>query len=324
MRFIFLLFWLLLPVSCEHSPDDPYSPHGDKNFKRVEFSFLDNGVQRKSIGILNVPLSHAEDLNLLAIHIFPVYKGVIIMKSPACNIDVTRRFEEGEIIKYSMVDLIGEPRRCIIEIVTNTDEVEGQQHKIVESGMIITRPFEENIDPVLMIYKSRFFDGQGALQRQLGAVTNVDKISFRTGSKEGRYRVIGCGAEVVEEYNTERFSISLKKIFGKSNVDVKDSCSFHISVVPYDEPYSYRGSFYINVYSQIVKLANPHFVIEDGKIKVTGEEFVFICSINGEYDISNKCEAAYQDGKDYWIRTITKNGRKNVIMVKDKRLKWSE
>jgi hypothetical protein len=329
----YLLILVIFLVGCAHLPEDPYPNHAENNYKRVEFDVINSSGTIKEIGIANILLTNTANLEGYTIKIHGISSGQLYLKGVTCGIDISKAYSG--VVSINLSDLIPHPMECGIDVVIVTDPLDDKEHKIVEHGFININTITQDVTPAVFEYKlptawgnikTYRYIGQGSYQRQEGGLTGAEAFTVITKSEHGKFRIVGCGYEYQSEYSNTIFEIQLKQIYKKDSITTTDSCDFNLSIIPYDETYSYRGKFLINVYgSKVVKLQPPQFKIDGDKLSVTGSDIIAICTIDETYKISNKCNIKkYLNGVEYWIRTVTTNGRKNVFSIYNGQVKWEE
>lgn len=338
-----LLVSLFILSACAHLNPDPFPGHAENNFKRVEFDIIKSAVIKKEIGIANVLLTSDKDLEDTSIKVYGIYKGNIYFRSPECGIDLSERYSG--VYEIVMKTFINEPKKCSIDVVIETDKIDDKEHKIVELGTIkLFYIDQQGVKPAYISYnQTNSFSqtqeykylGQASLQRSEGSLTQSDNISIETPSKKGTYRIVGCNTYIYEgQYDNSKIEVTLKDMYSydswgtpihKEYLTVSDSCDFNIIVLPYDEAYSYQARILINIYAQqVVKLEPLAYNIKGSKLKISGADYVIVCIINDSFEFSNSCKIKYEQNKDFWIRGITRNGRKSVYSIKNGNIDWSE
>jgi len=341
MKKLFFFFILsILATSCSITKDMFPNP-SQHNYHRMEFDIISKEGIKKEIGIGNIFIKKGTSLSDYSFRLYGLYKGNLYMKSNACGIDISRRFEGMTYFKLS--DIIPEKARCSIKIVAETDAIKNRQHNIVESGVVKITYVEERDLPVTMEYTrtNTFFNGkfktysylgQGSIQRQEGDVTNFEKFKVITSLKEGgMYRIAGCGHEFTDSFDMDSFEVGLKDLYNQNYLKTQDTCDYEIRIIPNEILASYSGRFSINIYGKsVVKLANPEWSIKrrarigKKRIYILGDDRIIMCNINSYFNNASKCSQRYYSNKIFWIRTITSNARKSVFAIKNNKIFWKE
>lgn len=325
-------------TSCKTLPTDPFPNQMSLGYLGIEF----NHWSGRTIGALDINLTDSNFANE-NFQFVGLWQGTLIIKSPACGIEKTMRFNQITIIKIS--DLILKPMKCTIDLYAYTDQVKsgspsqsnsgrsvGSQHNITEHGQIHLNT-EKN--PINMIVNNKMFIGQASFQRSEGSLTLNTTFQIQTPSKKGEFRIKGCQYNALEgTYENNTFTVAVKDIYGKSNLVPADSCDFEINVLPWDDfPNSFVGNLSINVYSgAVVKLEQPSISLtreedDDGNISnvfvVRGASYVIGIAVDKEFEIENELNLSnYDPRKVYFVRTVTRNGRKSVMAVQNMKYLW--
>lgn len=335
------IFWLLLLLtSCGgHLPKDIGPNPAIQSLHQMEFDVTDsNGVSRKEIGIANIFIKENSDFNKISVTIYGIYKGTLNVSSNACGINLNRNFDGKT--KFVLSEII--PRfntKCSIKLTATTDQLRGKEHNIVETGLMKINIIPQEMTPLSFDYvrnmKLYSYIGQGSIQRQEGDLTSAETVTVKTRLKDGgTFRIVGCGHEYLNSFEKNNFSFSFKDIYKKTSLKNADSCDFEVIVIPYREAYSHVGRFSVNIYGSSVVILEPLDWVIDRSfgtiyINATGREYVVACSINDSFEIKKskknvKCKSKYDSNEIYWLRSVTANGRKSIIAVKDGEVIWSE
>jgi len=316
----FFVFCLLL-VSCKTLKPDPYPNPAMLGYLGMEFVHDNN----RTIGTVDINLQ-PDTFEAEKIQFVGIWKGSVILKSPACNIDKTIRFNQITTIKIA--DLIPSPMKCTIDMFAYTDQVgkssTSGQHNITEHGQVHLNTAEH---PVVFNLRNGDSVGQGSFQKSEGSIAN-DVFQMTTPSKEGSFRIEGCQYGSYEgSYSDNSIVVPLKAIYKKNTLRTSDSCDFEINILPSDDfNYSFVGNLSVNIYSgAVVKLEQPSFWVNRwGHLHVKGQSYVVGVAIDGDYGISYKHDInSYDPNRIYWIRTVTKNGRKSVMAIQHLKVIWS-
>lgn len=335
-----LIILLSLILSCgKHLPVDEFPNPSTLGFHRMEFDVSNNGITTKEIGIGNISLKENQNLEGVYFKIYGLYQGTLYMKSDACSINLSKRFNG--ISTYKLSDLIPNPKKCSIKITAITDPIAKKEHNLVESGIIKLNVIPENAKPITIEYtradsfiKSLFqtynYIGQGSIQRQEGDLTSSEIFTVNTNLTIGGYfRVDGCGHVLTESFDKNTFDISFKELYKKDYLKMGDSCDFEISIIPNEVIETYMGRFSVNIYGKdAVKLEPLSWevkkVMGKKRLYVWGVSHVLACSINENVNTSFKHDVEYNLDTIYWIRSITTNARKNIFAIKNGSLIWKE
>jgi len=327
----FLILSVVLLTSCKTLPPDPFPNQMALGFLGVEL----NHWTGHTVGSLDINLTDDNFANE-NFQFVGIWTGVLIIKSAGCEIEKTMRFNQIATIKIS--DLIPRPMKCIRELYAYTDQPRGggrtsnDQHNITEHGRINLN-YESN--PLTFIVKGIEHSGQASIQKMEGSLTLNSQFQIKTPSKVGTYYVEGCSyGTVTGQYTDYAFTLSLQKLYNKKILSVQDSCDFEVRVSPDDNfPESFLGNIAITVYSgAVVKLEQPNFSIssvedpDTGDItktfKVSGANYIAGIAINSAYALATSFEVPYRASTVYWVRTVTKNGRKSVMAVQNMKVLW--
>ena len=342
---ISMLLTLLLGVtSCGHLPKDKFPNPATQGYHRMEFDIGKAGVVKKEIGIGNIYLTEEQDLSKVFFKIYGLYTGTLYMKSAACGIDFSSRFDG--ITTFKLSDLIPFPAKCSIKITAETDAIENREHNIVESGVIklnvisedsktVSFEYTRTSSQVRSTYKTYAHTGQGSIQRQAGDLTSYEKFKVKTDlTQGGYYRVSGCGYVTSGKFDVGSFEVSFKELYGKTNLEREDTCDFEIIVIPNEVLESYQGRFSVNIYGkEVVKLEALERKIKKSwgrkKLYVWGGDLILACAINNKVKTKKKnfklkCDTKYESSGTYWIRSITTNARKSIYAVKNNVVIWKE
>jgi len=334
---VFVLFSL---YSCGgHLPEDNYPNPASLGYHRMEFDVIKGSSTVKEIGIGNILLTEDQSLEDVSFKIYGLYKGTLYMKSDACGINFSTRFDG--ISTFYLKNLIAQPTKCSIKITAETDKIKNKQHNIVESGVIKINVIPEDSLPLTLEYsrsnslvannlKLYSYLGQGSIQRQEGDLTSFEKFTVKTELTQGGfYRVVGCGNATTGSFEEANFDVSLKDIFAKDYLKKEDTCDLEIIIIPNEILETYQGRFSVSIYeASAVKLEALNWNIKKswGKkyLYASGGSHIVACAINNTFKISNKCKEKYSSDKVYWVRAITSNARKSVFAIKNNTVIWKE
>ena len=339
--FIVIMMFLVI-ISCGQLPKDNYPNPALHGYHRMEFDITKAGATRKEIGIGNIYLKENQDLSGVSFKIYGLYKGILHMKSDACGINISTRFEG--ISTFKLDDLIPNPAKCSIRISAETDKINKREHVIVESGIIKLNIIGEDTKPISFEYtrtnssiksKTYSYIGQGSIQRQEGDLTSFEKFEIKTDlTQGGRYRVSGCGYVITDQFAKDNFEVSFKELYSKNYLNREDTCDFEVIILPNEVVESYLGRFSVNIFSrEVVKLEALEWEIKKkwGKEKLyaRGGEHILGCMINDLVETKKgiswvKCKVKYDASITYWIRSLTTNGRKSVFALKNGTVIWEE
>jgi len=339
-QILVLLIILLNMFSCgSHLPKDRYPNPALHGYHRMEFDIGNLDNVKKEIGIANIYLKENQDLSEVYFKIYGLHKGTLHMKSDACGINFTTRFNN--ISTFNLGNLIAYPTKCSIKIFAETDKVDNKEHNIVESGVVKINLISENSKAVSMeysrtnsniknLYKTYLFHGQGSIQRQEGDLTSFEKFKVKTDlTLGGSYRIAGCGKVLVDSFDVSSFDVSFKRLYAKDYLEKDDTCDFEIIVLPNETIESYLGRFSVNIFDKnVVKLENLEWKIKKRwgkkKLYVWGGEHILSCGINNKMKTKKKCSVKYKSNVIYWIRAITSNARKSIFAIKNNVVVWKE
>jgi len=331
--------FLALSSCGSHLPKDKYSNPSLHGYHRMEFDVGKQGIVRKEIGIGNIYLTENQDLSGVFFKIYGLYKGTLHMKSDACGINFSSRFDGVSV--FNLEDLIQYPTKCSIRITAETDEIKKKQHNIVESGVIKINVIPENSKPLAVeysrtnsviksLYKTYTYVGQGSIQRQEGDLTSSEIFKVKTDlTQGGHYRIAGCGNVLTDSFKEDSFEVVLKQLYARDYLAREDSCDFEVIIIPNEVLETYLGRFSINIYGkEVVKLEALEWKIKKSwgrkKLYVWGGDHVVACSIDYNVKIKNKCNKRYYSDRTYWVRSITTNARKSVFAIKNGEVIWKE
>ena len=330
---------LLFLISCgAHFPLDIAPNPAIHGFHQIEFDIEQEGVTRKELGIANIILRQKSDLSKVTITIHSIYNGTLYLLSNACGVDLTISFKGKT--TFNLSNLLTFKEKCSIRVTSITDQIKGKEHNIIETGILKINLIPDRNSVAEINYdlnnKEYSFKGQCSLQRSEGDLSNQEHFTVKTKLKEGGlYRIIGCGYESEGSFDKSSFTVYLRELYKKNIISKKDTCDFEINIIPYEQPFSYLARLSISVYeNKVVKLEPLDWKINKklGRIYITatGKEYVIVCSINDSYEIKKsknkkvECKDKYSSNKIYWLRSITANGRKSVIAVKNGQVIWKE
>ncbi len=339
-KIVFLLLSVFFLFSCgKHLPADKYPNPASSGYHRMEFDIIKNGVSKKEIGIGNISVKEDEDTSQVYFKIYGLYKGTLYMKSDACGIDFSTRFDG--ITTYKLDDLVYNLNKCSIKITAETDKIKNKQHNIVETGVIKlnvipTKDLELEMEysrtnaSLKSLYQTYSFLGQGSIQRQEGDLTSSESFKVKTNlTIGGYYRVAGCDKVIAGTFDKDYFDVSLKNLYAKSYLKREDTCDFEIIIIPNEILNTYQGRFSINIYGkEVVKLEPLEWkikkVLGKNRLYVWGGDHILSCGINNSVKIKNKYDVKYSPDQVYWIRSLTTNARKNVFAIKNGNIIWRE
>lgn len=336
---VFSFFVLTLSSCGSHLPKDKYPNPATEGYHRMEFDVGNSGNLIKEIGIGNLYLKEDQDLDGVFFKIYGLYKGTLYMKSDACGINFSTRFNG--ISTYNLKDLITHPTKCSIKITAETDKIKNREHNIVESGVIKINVISEDSKPmsfsynrtnsVIQSYYQKYsYLGQGSLQRQEGDLTSSEMFEVKTDlTIGGSYRVSGCGNTITDTFKESSFEVSLKKLYARDYLGRQDTCDFEVIIIPNEVLETYLGRFSISIYGKdVVKLEPLERKVKKSwgrkKLYVWGGDHILACSINSKVKTKNKCNTKYKSSATYWIRSITTNARKSVYAIKNNIVIWKE
>lgn len=346
MRYLRIVYFLQIAIllsvlsSCgNHLPSDEFANPATQGYHRMEFDIVKDGVTLKEIGIGNIYLKENQSLDNVYFKIYGLYQGVLYMKSDACGIDTSTRFNG--ITTFKLSDIVPNPEKCSIEITATTDKINNKEHNLVESGVLKLNIIPENTKPLGIEYtrtnsllKNLFqtyrYTGQGSIQRQEGDLTSSEKFTVVTDLTSGGYfRVAGCGREKTGSFDKSSFDVSLKELYSKDFLKTTDTCDFEIILIPNEVIESYLGRFSVSIYGKDAVKLEPleweiHKNILGKRLYVWGGDHVLACSINEDVKTKNTHNVKYSSGTTYWIRSITSNARKSVFAIKDGEIVWKE
>jgi len=331
---------ILALSSCgSHLPKDKYPNPSLHGYHRMEFDVGKAGVVTKEIGIENIYLKEDQDLAGVFFKIYGLQKGTLHMKSDACGINFTTRFDG--ISTFKLGDFIQYPTKCSIKIVAETDKIKKKEHNIVESGVIKINVISENSKPLTIeysrtnsviksLFKTYSYTGQGSIQRQEGDLTSSEKFKVITDlTQGGHYRVAGCGNVLTDTFKKDSFEVGFKSFYAKDYLEREDSCDLEIIIIPNEVLETYLGRFSVNVFGKdVVKLEALEWKTKKSwgskKIYAWGGDHILACSINNKVKINKKCNEKYKSDTTYWIRGLTTNVRKSVFAIKNDTVIWKE
>lgn len=312
---ILILLLSIFAIGCANIPPDPFPNQVGLGYLGMEF----NHPSGRYVGALDINLTPSnfakEEFEFIGL-----WAGTLMIKSPGCDIDKTIRFNQITTIKIS--DLIPAPMKCTLDLYAYTDQVQDREHNITEHGQV---HLNTATNPAGIIVNGVEKLGQASVQRMDGSLTLNSVFQIKTPSKLGYYRITGCDYPSLEGvYDNNIFTIALKDLYRKKALTMADSCDFEINVLPSDDfPDSFIGNISVNVYSgSVIKLEQPNFSIKKSKLTITGASYVLGVSINNQYKIENKFTVPYNSGTVYWVRTVTKNGRKSLMAVQNMQIIW--
>ena len=340
--FLTLMFFVILLslTSCGgHLPADKHLNPAIQGYHRMEFDVGVGDEVKKEIGIGNINLKEGQDLTGIYFKIYGLYKGTLFMKSAACGIDFTTRFDG--ISTFNLDELIQYPTKCSIKITAETDKINNREHNIVESGIIklnvipvdsksLTIEYTRTNTAIKSLYKIYTYEGQGSIQRQEGDLTSAEKFIVKTDlTVGGLYRITGCDNTLTGSFDVDLFEIDFKNLYAKNYLAREDSCDFEIIIIPNEVIETYLGRFSVNIYGQdVVKLESLDWDIKKQwnkeRLYVWGGDHIVACGINNTVKTANNYDVPYLPDTEYWIRSITANGRKSVFAIKDNTVVWKE
>ncbi len=318
-----LVVLVLFNTGCSHLTKDNYSNHALQSFHRIEFDVHQNGKTTKQIGIANFNIKENDPIGARYIAIYGVFKGTMYLKSNGCNIDVVRRFNGVE--KFFIDEWLSQPTKCEIRVTMETDKLKDRQHNIVESGII-----KINVIKNGEFVKINNQIGQSSTQKRAGALMQKDHFTLESKAKTGFFLIEGCGHELNGEFDTNKFNVSFFDLYKTNELKQTDSCDFEILLIPNELANSFYGRFSVNIYGKTTMKQPPvdwHVkkdILGKKKLHITGEQYTIATSINFGFKISNKMKTGYSKNKTYWLRSITRNGRKSIIAIKNNKQIWGE
>lgn len=340
LQIILVIALMMMLSSCgKHLPADEFSNPSTQGYHRMEFDVIKDGVTTKEIGIGNIYLKENQTLEGVYFKIYGLYQGTLYMKSDACGIDISTRFNG--ITTYKLSDLVVNPTKCSIRITAATDKVNNKEHNIVESGILKINVIPENTEPLSIeytrtnsviksLYQTYSYLGQGSIQRQEGDLTSSETFTVNTDlTIGGYYRIAGCDKVKTGSFEKSSFNISFKELYQKDYLKMEDTCDFEISIIPNEVIETYLGRFSVNIYGKdAVKLEPLEWEIQNvlgiKRLHVWGGTHILACSINENVNTKNTHAVQYSPKTTYWIRSITINARKSIFAIKDGSIIWKE
>jgi len=336
---VMIAIFLALSSCGSHLPKDPYPNPSLHGYHRMEFDIGKGSVIKKEIGIGNIYLKENQELAGVFFKIYGLYKGTLHMKSDACGINFSTRFDG--ISTFKLEDFIQYPTKCSIKIIAETDKIKNREHNIVESGIIKLNVIPEKSEPlsieysrtnssVRSLYRTYTYAGQGSIQRQEGDLTSFEKFKVKTNlTQGGHYRIAGCGNTLTDTFKQSSFDVSLKSLYARDYLAREDTCDFEIIIIPNEVLETYLARFSVNIFgAEVVKLEALEWKIKKSwgrkKIYVWGGDHIVACSINYKVKTKKKCSYKYKSDKIYWVRAITTNARKSVYAIKNGTVIWKE
>ena len=334
---ILVILFTFTIVSCgAHFPRDIAPNPASLNYHQIEFDIIKEGDSKKEWGIANLYVNENTDYDSIEIHIHGIKSGTLSVFSNACNVDQSIPFDG--ITKFSLSDIATFGQKCSIRFTSVTDQIEGNQHVIVESGILKLNFINSNNHPSEISYTRNnrlySFKGQGSLQRVEGPLGLNETVTINTHAKEGGiYRVVGCGNSIEGSFEKSSFDINLRNLYSKDFLDTDDTCDLEINAIPFDQTFSSVSRVSLSIYSNsVVKLEPLSWNIERRLrrmfIRATGNEYVVACSINDSYEFKRsrnrdvECRERYSSNTTYWLRSVTTNGRKSVVGVRNGKVVW--
>jgi len=347
MKILMLLF-ILFVVSCSHLQEDIGPSPADHNYRRMEFTTNLDGKRIKEVGTSNISIKEGESIDNYGVTIHAYNTGKLIISSRGCLFsELFTRYEGNTYIPLSSI--IPESSvefRCLFDLVISPDQVsedEDKAHNIKMIGRILVNFIPKHYKKAGVEYiqanssnngsylKHYKYDGQGSIQLLEGKVSKYIGFNLILPSQKGEYILTGCGFSkpTIFPYTSNITNITFKKVFGKEEIKTTDSCLLEINVVPEDVGSGFMARFDLNVYGKaIIRLEEPKIYIDEGTfgddLVVKSMPYVIVQSINDKVCTDTTCEVDYERHKEYWIRTITKNGRYRVLSFKNGRIHWRE
>ena len=337
-----LMTLVFVVMACEHIPDDQAGNYAKLGFYNTEFDVKVGDVVEKQMGVASIALKEDQALEGAYVDFIGIYRGTLRLLSEGCPVNYSVNFNGR--YRILLKDIMPTPMNCTIQLVAETEQINGLEHNIVELGKLDFFVIGSGNWAVHMSYykSSPFglrlmdFVGNGNIQKMEGGVSLNEKITVRSLSNTGTYVVTNsCGLNTISaDYSTNTFDISFQKLYGKQLlVYQKDSCDFFIVLIPDDQPKSFTGKFSINVYNSLVvplEFAYYSFtkMLGNWRLNAYGNDHIAATAINEKTSAlkksrnDNKTTVDYRSGQVYWIRAITVNGRKSVFAVQNKQVIW--
>ena len=323
MRLLFVLFVImLLGCKCATFPPDIAPNTADQNYREILFQKVSPEDVSYSKGSLGITVREGQDLYGYGFVYQGFYTGDLKITSQNCQIDpITIRYSGKT--RIMLKDLItGAHERCIFDLWGSPDKIDKMGHDIREIGTVSLMVIPDGYFPATIAYvlgnEHLSGVGQASIQMMEGLLSNGDGFTVATDSKIGYYSVDGCGKFVTGSY-TDTIDISYASVFGKKVLKTTDSCQLLVMVRPTDDILEgYMARFDINVYSQdAVLLENPDITYKNEKLEACGKKYAAVVSIDDNMCLDRCCKEHCEKDKTCLVQTITTNGRKNVIAVKN-------
>lgn len=339
----FLLICLIIVLSsCSHFKDDIAPNYFDNNYRNMTFTYIDDTKTSYSSGTLDIFLESNSSLDNKMVIVQGIHKGSINFISENCLLDGIPSRYEGN-ISLPLKEFLPNAStqyQCIIDITLTPDKIDKKGHDIKEIGRINIKVLPTNLyKPIEISYFENIintksfvekkFSGQASIQLRAGDVSDSRKFFLNTTSSSGTLFIEGCGKSIKTEYYGTVTEILFSNILSNS-INIQDSCSIEIFMLPKDEAKNYNAKMDINIYSSdVILLEEPELSIikkwysrKKQYLKASSPSYVIATNINSELCVDSQCDLIYKTGQNYWITTITKSGRKRVILYKDGNIIW--
>jgi hypothetical protein len=328
--FIKLILFVIL-VSCDSDSPTPFN----QNHHRIEFDIVQNNTVKKRVGVSNIIVKDEIDIENTEIIFRLIHKGTISIVSPSCGVSFQEDFDS--IYKLNLKKIFKEKKICQYLIIAESKNPNFKKFSLIESGILNVIYKDNQLSDLYMslenpeTLKNYSFTNEGSVQLRSSYRTNEIPINVTTPIEGGYYEITGCSKNLKNKFRSKKFIFYFKSFLKNKLIQISDSCLLNIQIYNLKNEKVSEGFLYVNIFdSKVILNKKLDFKLENNKINVMGNSFEIICSINKSfllYGCSSKgvyCEDEYIDNKIYWIRGITKLGRKNIYAIKNGRIIWEE
>jgi hypothetical protein len=330
--FIKLLLFviLILGISCDSNDASSFN----QNHHRLEFDLVSSKSVKKRIGVANILISDEENLEDRRIIFNLIHKGTISIISPTCNVSIQEKFDSKFILNLN--EIFKEKKSCQYLIIAESKNDSLKNFSLFESGIINIIYKNKKLEDMLISYnnfetKNYSFTNEGSIQIRSSYESTNSQVGIIAPIDAGFFEISGCSKILKGEFRNKKFNFSLKNFYKSKLILRSDSCLLNMRVFNSENVEVSEGFLYINIFDSKTILAKKlNFELKNNILEVKGNTFEVICSINNSFilypctDSGVTCSAYYEEDSIYWIRGITKLGRKSIFAIKNGKIIWEE
>lgn len=329
-KLIFFMFSSIL-ISCDSNENSPFN----QNHHRLEFDIVTSTEIKKRIGVANLVVNDQDNLEEIKLVFNLIHKGEITILSPECEISIQKKFDSK--FELKLENIIKNKKNCNLLVLAESRNASIKDFAIYESAIINIVHRDPKLENMFISLtnketsKNYHFTDEGAIQLRSSFENSDTIINVISEINEGYYEISGCSKILTDQFENKNFNFILQKFFKTKKILKSDSCLITIKIFDKNKNLISKGFLFVSIFdSKTVLTKKLNFNVINNKIKVYGNSFEVICSINDSYllyqcpNLGINCEDSYDPEKIYWIRGITPLGRKNVFAIKDEKIIWEE